>query len=63
MNALLKLPFSRKFLLETIKIGCNNRHENVQYSNFLGTWIKLKLHKIKEYKLNHSSQVILSIKE
>ena len=46
-NKLYNLPYPKEFLLETVKIGCNNRLESVRYSNFLGEWFKRKLEKFK----------------
>jgi hypothetical protein len=34
-KALYNLPYPKKFILHTIKIGCGNRRESVSYSNFL----------------------------
>lgn len=43
MQDMYTLPFSKDFLLQTIKIGCSNRQESVRYSNFLGVWFSRKL--------------------
>lgn len=39
-QALYKLPYSKKFILYTIKFGCNNLIESVKFSNFLCEWMK-----------------------
>lgn len=40
---LWKLPYPKRFLIETINIGCNNRYESVKYSNYLGYWMEEKM--------------------
>lgn len=40
---LYQLPFPKRFLIETMKIGCNNRMESVRYSNFIGVWMQRKV--------------------
>jgi hypothetical protein len=42
LDELIKLPYSRKLICKTIKIGCNNRMESVRYTNFMCEWIKRK---------------------
>jgi hypothetical protein len=45
---LFKLPYPPRVLLETVTLGCKNRMESVQVSNFLCEWIRRKyaqLHK------------------
>lgn len=42
-QALFDLPYSKTFLLKTVKHGCANRMESVRYSNFLGVWMTKKL--------------------
>lgn len=37
------LPYPKKFVLETILLGCNNRQECVKYSNFLCEWMRRKI--------------------
>jgi hypothetical protein len=54
-KGLFELPFSREFLLETIRVGCNNRQESVKYSNLLGVYMNrkrklMKLYTDKEHK-------------
>lgn len=44
---LWKLPYPKKFVLETIEIGCNNHQESVRYSNFLCEWMKRKIYQDK----------------
>lgn len=41
-RALFKLPFNKRFLIETIHMGCSTRKECVRYSNFIGEWIRRK---------------------
>lgn len=43
------LPFPKRFLFETIKIGCDNRMESVRYSNFLGVWMTRKLAQLERW--------------
>lgn len=40
---LWKLPYPKRFLIETINIGCSNRYESVKYSNYLGYWMEEKM--------------------
>jgi hypothetical protein len=49
LKSLLKLPYPREFILETINIGCNNRLESVRYSNFLCEWMKRKIASISDF--------------
>lgn len=42
MNAMFDLPYPKKFVLVTIKMGCNNRMECVRYSNMICEWYKQK---------------------
>lgn len=46
LDSLLKLPYSRKLMCETIDIGCGNLNESVRYTNFLCEWIKRKKEQI-----------------
>lgn len=39
---LWKLPFNKRFLLETVRLGCNNGMECVRYSNCYGVWLERK---------------------
>ncbi len=39
IRCLWRLPYPKRFLLETINIGCNNGMESVRYSNTLGEWM------------------------
>jgi hypothetical protein len=43
MRGLYELPYSKKFVLATVKFGCSNRMECVRYSNHLCEWFKRKL--------------------
>jgi hypothetical protein len=36
------LPFPKRFLVETINIGCKTRDESVAFSNMLGVWVTKK---------------------
>lgn len=40
---LYDLPFPKRFLIETIKLGCNSRIESVRFSNFVGVWMERKI--------------------
>lgn len=42
MIGLYELPYPKKFVLETIKLGCNNRMECVRYSNMICELYKQK---------------------
>lgn len=42
MNAMFDLPYPKKFVLATIKMGCGNRMECVRYSNMICEWYKQK---------------------
>ena len=39
---LWKLPFPKRFLLETVEIGCGRRHESVKDSNHMAVWFQRK---------------------
>ena len=41
-DELIKLPYSRKLICETIDIGCCNRIESVRFTNYVCEWIKRK---------------------
>jgi hypothetical protein len=47
-ETLWKLPYPKKFILETIQMGCNNRRECVRYSNFICHWMKCKLQQMEK---------------
>jgi hypothetical protein len=49
-KALYGLPYSKKFLLETVDIGCSSRQESVRYSNFICVWLAKKIKLMSEYK-------------
>lgn len=42
-KALFNLPYSKTFLLQTVKFGCSNRMESVRFSNFVSVWFERKL--------------------
>jgi hypothetical protein len=60
VDELLKLPFSRKLLCETIRIGCGNRHESVRYSNFICEWVKRKKMLLKISDKNKNGKYLCS---
>lgn len=45
-KALYELPYPKKFILETIKIGCSSRQESVPYSNKLCEWMSRMMNKL-----------------
>jgi len=45
-EALWDLPYPKKFILETIKIGCSWRRESVRRSNFMCEWMKRKINQL-----------------
>lgn len=47
---LWSLPYPKRFLLETIDIGCLNRMESVRYSNFVCEWMKRKIEQMNIYQ-------------
>jgi len=42
-KALFELPYPKKFILYTIKIGCGSRLESVPFSNYMCEWMKRKM--------------------
>lgn len=49
-KALYDLPYPKKFILHTIKIGCQNRQESVTYTNLLCEYMKRQINKMKQPK-------------
>lgn len=37
---LWRLPYPRKFLIETVRLGCKTRCESVRHSNHFGVWLQ-----------------------
>ena len=42
-KGLWELPYPKEVVMETVELGCYNRMESVNYSNFLCEWVKRKL--------------------
>ncbi|AYV85443.1 MAG: hypothetical protein Satyrvirus17_3 [Satyrvirus sp.] len=47
-RALYELPYPKQFLLYTVRYGCRNRLECVEYSNFLGEYMKRLVEKFSQ---------------
>jgi hypothetical protein len=48
-KALWNLPYPKRFVLRTIRIGCSNRLESVPYSNMLCVWMERKLRQLEVF--------------
>lgn len=49
-RALYELPYPKRFIIETIKIGCNNGLESVPFTNYLCEMMSRKLKILNEIK-------------
>jgi hypothetical protein len=58
LQALLKLPYPRRVLLQTIKIGCKRRRESVRYSNMMCHYMEQKMKLIHQYYIVPTLQVL-----
>ena len=51
ITELCKLPYPKKFVLHTVKIGCNNLKESIAYSSFLCEWMRRKVYQMENPSL------------
>jgi len=58
LQGLYELPYPKKFILETVQIGCQNRLECVRYSNFLCEWFKRKLDLLELYSSDSEIEIV-----
>lgn len=42
-EGLWELPYPKKFIQRTVKVGCGNRMESVRFSNFMCVWMQRKM--------------------
>jgi hypothetical protein len=47
IKGLLELPFPRRMVMKSVKIGCRLGTESVQYSAFLCAWMDIMIHKME----------------
>jgi hypothetical protein len=47
IKGLMELPFPRRMVMKSVKIGCRLGTESVQYSAFLCAWMDIMIHKME----------------
>ena len=58
-QALFELPYPKKFILHTIRIGQNNYCESVAFSNYFCEWMKRKNEQMIQMEYNYDTEMFI----